>query len=562
MENTDLYLEPVKYYKGQLKDQHHQNVVDCFDNLVKTSGINEDENRAVVAQVKKKQDEKKAEEKKLGKAKVGYFFLMFFGILLAVAIIGIFLLIKAKKFKNERIKTLEAKISKIDNEIDQKISEAEAIISPLTSLFRDTMATELMEKTAPLLDFDPTFREETMVRLVDQFGEKPEEDNTYSTLVIQSGNYNANPFVLKQSHHMWWGTFTYTGTLVITWTSTYSDSNGTHTQTHTQTLVAHVTKPIPEYGVQTTLNVYSEIAPKLSFTRTPTEMYKMNEKQIEKYIAKTDKENEKKAQKALKKGETYTKVANSKFEAYWNATDRTNEMEYRLLFTPLAQTNICYQMSQSEPFGDDINYVKHGMINTLWTAHDQGSDYSGGVYNYMDYNIDVVREKFITYNDNFFRNLYYDFITLLSIPVFHQQQSSPYTKPITTKRNISAYETEVIINKGDEKLFQHPETDTAVILKTEIVSKGKDFDMINVHAHSFKKIPQVEIVPTLGGDGKLHPVPVPYFIYEPIEQVTPLRIDCKANDTVAKDPKSVINYRGISLVLMGLVAKEIDKDAK
>ena len=42
---TDL-LEPELLYKRELKEKHHQSVVDFFSELVAKSGVNKDENKA------------------------------------------------------------------------------------------------------------------------------------------------------------------------------------------------------------------------------------------------------------------------------------------------------------------------------------------------------------------------------------------------------------------------------------------------------------------------------------------------------------------------------------
>lgn len=66
----------------------------------------------------------------------------------------------------------------------------------------------------------------------------------------------------------------------------------------------------------------------------------MNERQLEKYVKRETKKLEQKEEKATKNGENFTVMANNEFDALFNGDDRDNEVEFRLLFTPLAQ-KIC-----------------------------------------------------------------------------------------------------------------------------------------------------------------------------------------------------------------------------
>ena len=55
--------------------------------------------------------------------------------------------------------------------------------------------------------------------------------------------------------------------------------------------------------------------------------------------------------------------------------------------------------------------------------------------------------------------------------------------------------------------------------------RNDDADLVKVTAHSFKSVRHVEIVPTLGGDGRMHGVPVTWYEYIPLEQDTFINVD-------------------------------------
>jgi len=542
--DTTPYLEPIKYYNYFLKDKHQENIEACLNEYVEKSGFNIDENKATVEAYNKASQKYDEISKKLSKKRGFSTFLLIVGIILCVIIVGIFMLIHRSKKVKPEIAELEQQLAKAEKEKNDLLNEAKTQTGKLLGALHDEVSIQLAEKTAPILDFDERCEPERVERMVNQFGFTEDEYDNHSTLVVQSGELNGNPFILAQTYVMNMVPKVYTGTLLISWTSVVHTKEGTRTVHHTQTLTATVTKDHPVYTVQTQLILASDAAPKLSFKRTPAGLAGKSEKDVEKYVKKVEREDQKKAEKAIKKGTSFTKMTNSTFEAYLNATDRTNEVEYRLLFTPLAQKNICYLFSQAEPYGDDITFYKKGCINGLFSGHSKDMDYSGGTYNYDSYDYEVIKKKFTDYNTSFFQGLYYDFALFLSIPMFQQYTPHSYIAKPTT-RNVSSYESECLINKLDVKMFAPKEANTDVIVTTKVVNKGKGYDDIKVVGHSFKEISKVDYVPTLGGDGRMHAVPVPYFIYEPVEAETDMVI---YKNTVPKGKEGIImKYRNLFL---------------
>ena len=543
--DTNLYLEPIKYYNYFLKDQHLDNINACLDDFVKQTGFNIDENKETVDAYNKMLAKSLQFEKNISKKRGFSTFLLIIGIILCPLIVGIFILLHRSKKVKAQIAGLEEEKGKIDKEKSRLLNEAKAQTQPLLDKIHDEVAIQLAEKTAPILDFDERCEQERVEQMVEQFGLVEDEFDNHSTLVVQSGDLHGNPFILTQTYVMNMVPHVYTGHLVIHWTTVVHTKEGTRTVHHTQTLTATRTEDVPRYSVQSKLMLASDAAPKLSFQRAPAGLAGKSEKEVERYVKKFEKDDEKKAQKAIKKGESYTKMTNSKFEAYLNSSNRNNEVEYRLLFTPLAQNNICYMFSQDKPYGDDITFYKKGQINSLYSSHSANMDYSGGNYNYASYDYEVIKKKFTDYNVSFFQGLYYDFAFFLSIPMFQQHVPLSFIPTHAPARNVSSYETECLLNKLEAKQFGHPETDTEVILTTEVVSKGKDVDNINVIGHSFKAVPHTDLIPVLGGDGRMHPVPVPYYIYEPLTQSTPMTV---YKNAVPKGKEGIImKYRNLYL---------------
>ena len=546
---NELFLEPSKYYAGGLNEEHHHVVEEYLADLVKQSGIDVEGNKITAKELHAKQKELAEVNKKLGKTKAMSKFLLIFGIILAVALIGIILLIIRKnKYKNLE-KELSDLTAKKQKEVDELLEKSRNEIAPLVSLFNDSMSTDLINKSAPFIQFNNRLDSSFITRMEEQFAYKIDPKLENSTLVIQSGTMRNNPFMIRQYYHQRMVPKIYTGTLLISYQTTVTTNEGTKTITQTQTLVAHVTKDEPAYNVASELIYCNDACPKLSFSRSPTDLYKMNEKQVAKYIDKFEKEDQKKAEKAIKKGTTYTKMANSKFEAYWNSQGRNDEVGYRLMFTPLAQTNIVHLFSLKEPYGDDVYYTKIGCVSTVATRHSQSMDYSGGIYNYTADTYEEVETKFMNYNLEFFQGMMFDFFPLISIPIFHQNVSAPFLGSENVKYAVPKYEVEVMANKLDGAMFKAEGSSTDVIIEAKHVSSANGIDNVEIIGHTFIAIPRVELVPTLGGDGKMHPVPVHYFDYEPLEKVVKAKA-YKNSANLNKNSGTLISYKDFALEIL------------
>ena len=565
MNSTEQYLEPLKYYEMALKDQHKQNVEEFFDKLTNKSGVDIGANKVTCNKYYSEKAILDKHKKSLNATKAGIvimiilmivglvlgIILLYNGIstvsgaligvgagLLVVAVVALVLWLTVFKKKKKNLQEIVDKKEKVVNNLQ---NEAYSQVAPLNNSFLPNMATKLMEKTAPLIDFDEYLSSKTEERIVKQFGDALDDSIDHSTLVVQSGNINTNPFLLRQIYQMEMKPQIYYGSLVITYARVVSDGKGgTRTVTVTQTLHASITRPKPYYSVVTGLTYYTDAASKLSFYRTPAGMVGLDEKQIRKRVEKEDKENTKKAEKAVKKGENYTKFANSKFEAYINSEKRNNELEYRLLFTPLAQNNFVYSFSKH----DDIYFDKDKCINTIYSTHDTNMDYSGDASNYVHFDYEEIKKNFVDYNMSFFEGLYFDMVPLLNIPLYHQHQSAPY---LDHKKEdlISYYEAEVLANKFEPSRFKPKGCDTDVILKTSLQG-----DSLVVTAHGFRADSRVELVPVLGGDGIMHPVPVPYYEYIRVSGKTNVNLVIKKSETLDNNNDTVINYRQYRAMLI------------
>ncbi len=561
-QDSDL-LEPISFYKNQLKDAFHDNGEEYFKKLTEKAGTNIEANQEAC---KKYYAECKVIDglnKNLGKKRGLKGLFIFFIIILAIAMVAtialsfveginlplavsiavpiasaglIALCIVGIVKMNKAIKGLNEEVAKHRKVADQHKANAEETMASLNRLFESNMAVHLMSKTTPVVDLDREFDPEKYSYLHDKYGYNTTNANNESILFVQSGNILGNPFIIERTYNQNMRDHRYEGTLTISWTERVSDGKGGYrTVYRTQTLHAYVTAPEPNYWIRTTLVYGNGAAPNLSFSRSPTGHGNDDEKELEKYVRKFDKELDKKVEKDLKDGKaSFTRLHNEQFEALFNALDRDNETEFRLLFTPLAQKNMINLIRDVEHvgYGDDFSFRKRKELNYINSSHLNTSnmlDY--GPQNIKSFDYEVCHKNFIRYCDQYCREIYFALAPLISIPLYQQHKTREYIYDGKFGHNITQAEAESAANKHNVSLFKHPATRSlGVILKSRFEKVNDTIDECIITAHSFQGIDRVTYVSVYGGDGRYHQVPVHWIEYLPIHKETPFAVGRATED--------------------------------
>ena len=539
---NDLLLEPVKYYDQAGRAEHQQNAEDFFEDLLKKSGVDADQNRETVKAYKKEKalaDDIRSVIRKWkllqGLLIVGIVIcaiLIFSGIssiksfkgvlmlILGIAgvIGGIFLLIKKV---NPKIRNANDVLQEHLAKAEALLAEAEAQMAPLNSLFDNTDTFKIIEKTIPEFKFHDRFsveQEEFFVERHDFLDFNNENSSILNTL---SGRFAGNPFLFCETMNHEMSSQTYYGSLTISWTEYYYDSEGNRrSRTKTQTLHASVVKPKPIYYTHQYLCYGNQAAPDLSFPREPQHSENLSVKAIEKKVKKGEKELKKKAEKEMKKGGTFQEMANSEFDVLFGADDRDHEMQFRLMYTPLAQRNTVNLLTSKVGYGDDFYFQKYGRFNVIISEHRQNKDLDTSPGNYYSYDVDEAKAKFVTFNMNYFKDLFFDFAPLFSVPAYVEEPCASL-EPIEDRPSYyTYYEHEVLANTLGGSRLAHEETATNAIFKTELLGKQDGSDVVNVTAFSYAAVDRVDYIPVYGGDGEYHNVPVPWVEYIPLEKQT------------------------------------------
>lgn len=538
----NVLLEPLKYYEQTAKHAHEQNLKEYFNSLVKSSAINVAENRKTAALFRKKDKIAENTKNKINKLKGWRVFLiilsalgvvalilgqvlgegtaMLITALSSVAVIAICLLVIFLSL-NKKIKNFENLYAVQREKADNVRREAERQMQPLNAAFTEKTTLSLIEKVMPGLKFQDDFSFELFDDFNRNYAFINDIDKNRSVFNTVSGRYNENPFVFYRYINHYMGTKTYFGTKVISWRATVRGSDGKRrTVTKTQTLHASVIKPYPSYTCATALNYGNQTAPDLNFSRKGNHAEDWSESKLERKIKSGAKKIDDMAEQAVIDGKDFTEMANSEFDVLFNALDRTHEVQFRVMFSPLAQVNMVKLMRSNTGYGDDFSFIKRGKHNYIISEHAQKWNMDTSPANYYSYDVDIAEKNFISFNNEYFKSVYFDLAPLLSIPAYHEKPSLTFEPINYNNRNYSDYEYEVMANAIGARFFAHPKSRTEVILKAKHVSSTNGTDVVEIGAYSFTEANRVDFIPVFGGDGRMHNVPVPWIEYIPVYNST------------------------------------------
>ena len=542
MEALDL-LNPREIYIKKLKDQHKNNAEAFFDELTNKSNVNIEQNKETIKNYKNFQNLAKQARKKENSMAFLKGFLIFLIIASFIAavvllvltftndpidallivigsaliIVAIILIILVNKKVIPELNKRKAYRMEMENSVEKLKMEGYAQMAPLNSLFDYNMAAILVNKTCPLIQMDKYFDLEKYEYLHEKYGFNESQKNNESVVFVQSGSIEGNPFLVQKIKHQDMVDRTYTGSLTIYWTeSVYSDGKR-QTVTRSQTLTASVIKPEPRYYYTTWLVYGNDAAGKLSFSRKPSGVSGKKDKEIDKIVKKGEKKLDDLVEETLTddKPGAYTKLGNVEFDVLFGAQDRDNEVEFRLLFTPLAQKGMLELIKEPDPYGDDFYFIKENNLNYIRALHTDSFDMNADPSIFEGFDYEVMKQFFIDYQERYFKSLFFNLAPVLTIPLYQQQKPVEYIYKRNYVSNFTTFEHEVMANSFSTELLRPVGSSTDLILKTSLKSRNDRLDNVIITAFSFVAEPRVSYIPVYGGDGRMHDVPVHWIEYIP-----------------------------------------------
>ena len=566
----ELLLEPLKYYDSVGKNTHEQNAKAHFASLVSKSRVNIEENRATVKRYNAELEVIDGLTKIISKFKTFKLLLiiaiiigiilsifsfsqfsqsttngiLFLSIGLILVVVSVILLINKV---NPKIKDTDAVRDEHVRKSEMILNEAWEQMAPLNALFRDDDALRLVEKTIPEFAFEDRFTKDLEKLFISEYDFVDLQNDECSMTDTLSGKFAGNPFVFGRRRVHTIGMETYHGTLTITWTESYRDSSGNlQTRHRSQVLHASVTKPKPYYSSNTFLAFGNQAAPDLNFSRENCHFERLSEKALERKIKRGENKLQRQAAKAMKKDEQFQEMANSEFDVLFGATDRDHEVQFRLMYTPLAQKNTVDLIKDKNYYGDDFDFTKMGKFNVIMSEHAQNWKMNTSSSNYKSYDVDMAGSKFVDFNSEFFKSVFFDFAPLFSVPAYLEEPCAVWDDDMNYRSNYTRYEHEVMANAADYYELVHDYSKTEAIMKTKFVRKENDADIIEITANSYETFNRLDLIPVLGGDGRFHNVPVHWVEYSPVSKTTLARI----SESISTASDNTTSYHGTNINIL------------
>lgn len=555
----DIY-EPRTRYRDELEENFAQLTEEEFDRLLKKSGVNEAENHATVTQIEKKTKEKNRLDLKRN------FWLVCIIIMIVLPIVGIFMLILDLKAGNGLTKQgfigialmfvctallfgiilplhkkYSSLVAALEAEISNLTQKAWDQMRPLNDLYPWDITTKLIQKICPQFKFDPYFTTNRLIDMKKAFGWNDDYNEERSVVYAHSGELYGNPFVFAEMKEMHWETKVYTGTKTIFWTERERGSDGKmRSVTKSQTLVATVEKPIPVFYSDKFLLFGHEAAPNLSFGREPSEHSGSGNGFFAAIGKKMELSKLRKLSRNLDDDLDFTMMNNEEFELLFHAINRDNEVEFRLLFTPLAQQQMVQLLNDKEiGYGDDFSFFKIEKMNMIRANHLDELGFQTLPERFHHYSLKDAKELFLSYNRAFFKSFYFAFAPLLTIPLYQHSRSAAETD-YSYHNKASFWEHEAIANYYGDSELANPECNTETIMKTHVLEDLPDGSTkVAVHSSGFKKEPRVDYISVYGNDGRYHTVPVEWDEYLPSDRDSVLIIMEDADPQIQGDAERV-----------------------
>lgn len=533
----DVY-DPLSRYRDEFKGRFTALAKGKFFSLVEQSGVDIDANRRQVAAVHALEDSISSKRKKRAFSGilttisyiatvigVGYVFVnrqTASGGVIALTTLG-----GAAAFTlaiwTTRIFIRTGRIIKgLEAEVRAAMNTAWRQMAPLNALYTWDLTTELIQKTVPRLEFDPYFSSRRLDDLKRLYGWNDDFNDGRSILFAQSGVINGNPFLIGEYLDMDWGEETYTGYLTIQWQEEVKDEKGNiRLVTRTETLTASVTKPAPCYSTEKALIYGNDAAPTLSFSRQPSSLSGADDGIITSIRKKWRLSRLKSLARDLENSD-FTLMANHEFETLFHCRDRDNEVEFRLLYTALAQKQTLDLLKDgSVGYGDDFAFIKQNRINVIFARHLNEGTIDTAPENFRHWDIDSAWKQFMSFNERYFKDVYFALAPILAIPLYQQTRThQDIWKGVTDSDTSSFWEHEATANYLGEDNFRHPECITRSILKTCETRRHDGTSKVEVTAYGFKGEARCDYIPVYGGDGYYHDVPVEWIEYLPVENTT------------------------------------------
>lgn len=462
--DTDA-LEPLGYYRQTLKAALEKNAADYFDALTERAGIDKeatDKRSPPITKRPPKPPRRKRRTMPAGRGArpsvsrrpsclssarglswsavqaFAWWKALAAAVCTAGAVTAVVLLATAlRRGRQTRRETAEAAAAAAQALYD----EAMAQLAPLHALYTFGMSRDIIEKTYPALRIDDGFDGKKFERMQREYGLRENDDQDCSTLCLLSGTAGRHPFLYVRTLRGRLYTATYTGSLVIRWTTTTRDSQGrTHTVEHSQTLTATYSAPAPRYEEETRLYYGNEAAPDLSFSRRPHPRGSVHRQGGGARRKKGAEDTAKERSRGALLGRDFHRNGQCGIRrAVRRSRPRQRGAVPAAVHAACAEEHGLALLRSDEAYGDDFAFIKEKCLNCIRSDHAQQMPFETDPVRFVGHDLEASRAAFIAWQREYFRSIYFDLAPLLAIPAYAMQKPRDFIYKDVYGSNCSPY---------------------------------------------------------------------------------------------------------------------------
>lgn len=411
--------------------------------------------------------------------------------------------------------TLGKFLSKLDNELldfDNTKKEIKRLgelhTFQFTGLISDLTFSSMLTQIMPNVKFD----EDVSTKNQSKYNVTYTSLDTSAVIALKTGSIEGNPFSFITSRNTGFMNKTYTGSRVVEWTKVTKYTDGSkQTKKYTETLTGSIQKPAIMYSHSTNLVYYHEACDTLSFVRKPQKV----KGDVDEFVQKAEKKQIKKFENAAYINKDYTPLTNSTFEALFETQDRNDEINYRVFFSPVAQTNLAKLIKFNNEVGNDFSYQKNNQVHKI-SNKTSAHDLVFGHQDIEDFDIIKVKEKFHQKFLEFFDQVFFSISPILAIPDLNEKCDQLVDDNFS---NFPPDAHEMLVNNLPNSFYTPEGCIPTTIAKTGLIQKYENADHVAVRTTGYTISTAWDYATVKARrDGEYYNVPVQYDCYNAVSK--------------------------------------------
>ena len=439
---------------------------------------------------------------------VVFLFLVF---ILVMSIVLFYLAYRVIRYIIKGIIPLLSDKKRLKKQLDEKAEYAEKLCwdnaRPFLATLNEFFTIDVMNETFEGICLNRYLDSRTVKAMERNAPNVFSHDVNETTVEMLCGCIFSNPFVIRKYRKHYMSTKKYEGSAKVYIDVWETDSKGNRVRTKKiETVTGYVVKPIPAYKDDYELLYTSNNAPGVSFTHGISKIPKIaREAAID--IKMRD---------HVKRNITgFTPMSNNpEFESLFFAIDRDDELQFRELFTPVAQMNMVDIIKDNE-FGDYFILEKKRSLTKVQIKDRIFKSFSWEMWEdiqqFKDYDIRKIIEKVLEKNQIFLDKYLMMFMPILAVP-YLQEEGDQYEEDfVEGQMHYSQQQAEVLANCMDTSVFVGKKTPIMVSAKYTGTEGRMDSYILDIHYYD--TYPRIEKTEGKASDGSSHPVDVEWIEY-------------------------------------------------